>query len=87
MTADDEPHSTMVDAYNAAYRFIADYHARDGSQSEALSHMLLVYMAITRSESSVSTSDPAAWHDWKRCVQEELDGAPLPEIVSPTRHA
>ena len=73
----------MLQAYEAACRFVAKVYERGGSRDETLFWVLLSYMAVTRSEPTVWTTDPAAWHDWRRCVQETLDGAPEPMITAP----
>jgi hypothetical protein len=69
-------------AYESAYRFVAQYYNRE----RIVPFMLMLSdMAWEPSHDHHVTSDPAHWFDWMRCVQQTLDGAPLPEVPPPDR--
>ena len=71
-----DPHLSDVQAYEAAYRFVWQYRARERQPDSGSLDLMLVYMEPT--SDSEPTNDPAAWEDWHRCVQETLAGHPLP---------
>jgi hypothetical protein len=84
-TDDDQPlrerSLTIVEAYDAAERFVAQYYDRE--PVEPLFRLLL-NMSLTSTDCyPPRTTDPASWSDWERCVQEMLDGEPLPEWSPP----
>jgi len=68
-----EPTLTERQAYEAAYRFVAQYHDR-----ERIVPFMLMLVAMEPKADHYATNDPASWTDWQRCLQETLDGAPLP---------
>jgi hypothetical protein len=68
------PSLTIVQAYEAAYRFVWQYYGRE-PQSESLALMLVSMQPI---DDYAKTDDPANWQDWQRCVDETLNGAPIP---------
>jgi hypothetical protein len=59
-------HLTVAEAYEAAYRFVWQYAAREPS-NEAL-QLLLVSMEPT--VDAQLTDDPASWQDWTACVSD-----------------
>jgi hypothetical protein len=62
-------------AYEAAYRYIAQYYEHERIKP------ILRLVESTRRE--MTRSDPGAWKVWKACVQQTLEGSPLPEIPQP----
>jgi hypothetical protein len=65
------------EAYETAYRFIARYY--DHVRTEPILKLL---------EAFSSTTDHPAFNDepslvWKACVEETLEGAPLPALPPP----
>jgi hypothetical protein len=73
---EDERVLTITQAYEAAYRFVWQYAERE-PESESLALMLV---AMQPTSDRAHTNDPASWEDWLRCVQQTLDGAPLPRF-------
>jgi len=69
---------TTEQAYEAAYRFVAQYFGREpGSVS-----LLLMLSSMEPTSDEARTSDPASWPDWQKCVAATLAGEPLPAIGS-----
>jgi hypothetical protein len=65
---------TLLQAYEAAYRFLAHYYELIPDKELFL---LLGNMAIARDDTDPPwTADPGCWGDWLRCVQATLDGEP-----------
>ena len=67
---------TQEQAYEAAFRFVAQYRARE-SGSESL---MLMLVAMEPVADDTKTNDPASWSDWLRCVSETLSNQPLPRL-------
>lgn len=66
-------------AHEAAYRFVARYYDYERSTS-----ILRLLEAISSPSDHPSTDDDdETWAPWRQCVQETLDGAPLPDLPSP----
>lgn len=80
MPDDVEPMLTLAQAYEAAYRFVWQYYERE-PDSESLA---LMVVAMEPADDYARTSDPASWHDWKRCVDELLSGVPSPRVPRQT---
>ena len=66
-------HLTTEQAYEAAYRFVAQYYKR-----EPIVPFTLMLDSMEPKPDHYRTKDPASWTDWEKCVQETLAGAPLP---------
>jgi hypothetical protein len=68
---------TWRQAHEAAYRFLARYydHERTGAIRQLLE-------AIAWSGEH-PRSNQRGWAAWQDCVQETLDGAPLPDLPPP----
>lgn len=62
----EERQLTVAEAYEAAYRFVWKYAAREPS-NDAL-QLLLVSMEPT--DDAHRTNDPASWPDWVACVSD-----------------
>ena len=75
--ADHADRLSSRQAHEAAYRFVASYY--DYERSEAVLHLL---EAIS-SPSDHPHAEQGTWVSWKRCVQETLNGVPLPELPPP----
>lgn len=74
----DAPTLNQEQAYEAAFRFVAQYLAREpGSES-----LMLMLVAMEPVADDAKTNDPGSWSDWLRCVSETLSGAPLPRFYS-----
>jgi hypothetical protein len=69
---------TQAQAYEAAFRFVFQYRDRERQPGPESLDLMLVHMEPAAD--TYRTSDPAAWEDWQRCVQETLDGAPIPRF-------
>jgi hypothetical protein len=69
---------TVEQAYEAAYRFVAQYYER-----ERIVPFMLMLTSMTPTADRERTNDPAAWQDWLHCVEETLAGTPLPQLSSP----
>ena len=69
---------TTEQGYEAAYRFVAQYYER-----ERIVPFMLMLTSMTPTADRERTNDPAAWHDWLRCVEETLAGNPLPLPSAP----
>ena len=69
---------TVEQAYEAAYRFVAQYYER-----ERIVPFMLTLTSMRPTDDRERTSDPASWHDWLRCVEESVAGSPLPELSAP----
>jgi hypothetical protein len=63
---------TSEQAYEVAFRFVAQYYGRE---HESLSLRLLLGNMEMYPE---GTSDPASWTDWQNCVRDTLNQRPLP---------
>jgi hypothetical protein len=72
-TEDGQSHLTTEQAYEAAYRFVAQYYKR-----EPIEPFLLMLASMEPTPDRDRTSDPASWADWEQCVHETLSCAPLP---------
>lgn len=64
---------TVAQAYEAAYRYVAQYRAR-----ELESESLLLMMVAMRPDPPYESNDPASWHDFLDCVCATRAGEPLP---------
>jgi hypothetical protein len=64
---------TVDQAYEAAYRFVAQYYER-----ERIEPFMLMLVAMRPRKDLYKTNDPASWSDWQQCVRLTLAGAPLP---------
>ena len=62
-------------AYEAAYRFVAQYYER-----ERIVPLMLMLHAMEPADDPYRTNDPASWADWLRCVDETVRGGPMPQI-------
>ena len=62
------------EAYEAAYRFVARYY--DYTRTTPILKLLEAFSATT--EHPAFSQEPSLV--WKACVEETLDGAPLPEL-------
>ena len=69
---------TVYQAYEAAYRFVAQYCRR-----EPVEPLMLMMVAMEPKGDHYVTDDPASWSDWQRCLQETLHGAPIPKPRAP----
>lgn len=69
---------TTEQAYEAAYRFVAQYYER-----ERIVPFMLMLKAMAPTADSLRTNDPASWSDWLHCVDETLAGNPLPQPSAP----
>ena len=72
-TEGGELHLTTEQAYEAAYRFVAQYYKR-----EPIVPLMLMLVSMKPTVDEYRTSDPASWEDWEKCVSETLAGARLP---------
>lgn len=72
------PLLTSEQAYEAAFRFVAQYQARERA-SESL---LLLLVAMMPTADQYRTNDPASWSDWQRCVADTLSGQAIPTVGS-----
>lgn len=71
---------TTDQAYEAAYRFVAQYYER-----ERIVPLMLMLISMRPTPDESRSNDPAAWSDWERCVRETVAGSPLPEVSAPDR--
>ena len=69
---------TVEQAYDAAYRFVAQYYER-----ERIVPFMLMLKSMTPTTDRERANDPASWPDWLHCVEETLAGNPLPQISAP----
>jgi hypothetical protein len=74
--ADTERVLTEAQAYEAAFRFVFQYRDRERKPGPESLDLMLVAMEPVADDAR--TSDPAAWSDWQRCVEETLRGDALP---------
>jgi hypothetical protein len=72
----DAPKLTTEQAYEAAFRFVAQYFARE-SDSESL---MLMLVAMEPVAGDARTNDAASWSDWLSCVSDTLGHEPLPNL-------
>ncbi len=72
----DAPTLTTEQAYEAAFRFVAQYFGRE-PDSESLMLMLVAMEPVT---DNARTNDPASWSDWLKCVADTLADEPLPRL-------
>jgi hypothetical protein len=79
-STDGETTLTEREAYEAAYRFVAQYYDR-----ERIVPFMLMLVAMEPKGDHYVTGDPASWEDWQRCVRETLDRVPLPQLAKPDR--
>ena len=75
---ESEPLLSPTQAYEAAFRFVMQYRERERAPSPESLDLMLVHMEPVGDEAR--TNDPAAWGDWRRCVEETLRGVPLPSL-------
>jgi hypothetical protein len=75
--AEANPRLTTAQAYETAYRFVAQYYTR-----EPVVPLLLMLSNMEWRGQHQMTGDPSSWADWNACVQRTLDRAPLPDIPS-----
>lgn len=75
--ADQSQGLSALQAHEVAYRFVARYY--DYERIVPILHLL---KAIS-STGDRPDRDEEAWGRWQVCVQETLDGAPLPELPPP----
>ena len=78
--AGESPGLSPQQAHQAAYRLVARYY-----EYERIMPILRLLEAISWTDDH---SDPgerawAVWAVWQDCVQETLDGAPLPQLSPP----
>jgi hypothetical protein len=80
MSSQDEAEErlTAAQAYESAYRFVAQYYER-----ERIVPFLLMLTAMEPVSDQYRTNDPASWADWERCIRDTLAGRPLPELSPP----
>jgi hypothetical protein len=64
-------------AHEAAYRFVARYYDYERSAS------ILRLLEAISSPGDHPNPEDETWVPWRQCIQETLDGAPLPELPSP----
>jgi hypothetical protein len=64
-------------AHEAAYRFVARYY-----DYERIAPLLRMLQDIAWRHDDPD-SNREAWASWQVCVQETLDGAPLPDVPPP----
>ncbi len=74
----EDPSLTVEQAYEAAYRFVAQYYGR-----ERIAPLMLMLQSMRPTEDWERTNDPASWNDWLRCVDETTAGNPLPQLLPP----
>lgn len=72
----DAPKLTTEQAYEAAFRFVAQYFGRE-PDSESL---MLMLVAMEPVSDDARTNDPASWSDWLACVSDTLANEPLPTL-------
>lgn len=72
MSDPEDVRLTSEQAYEAAFRFVAQYYGRE---RDSVSLRLLLGNMEMYPE---GTSDPASWADWQRCVRDTVDNRPLP---------
>lgn len=73
-----EPELSTVQAYEAAYRFIARYYER-----EQIIPIFLMLQSMGWERTHDRTNDPASWPDWQEAVRETVEGEVLPELTAP----
>jgi len=73
-----EPMLTQAQAYEAAYRFVAQYYERERSVP-----LMLMLVAMEPQKDSYRTNDPASWSDWLECVYQTRAQHPLPTLSPP----
>ncbi|WP_155992785.1 hypothetical protein [Nocardioides sp. URHA0020] len=78
--ANDDVQLTQAQAYETAYRLVWQYMDREPDPDAVSVQMMLV--ALEPTDDHYRTNDPASWADWLTCVQETLDGVPLPRFPS-----
>lgn len=72
----DAPTLTTEQAYEAAFRFVAQYCDRE-PESESL---MLMLVAMEPVDDEARTNDPASWSDWLKCVSDTLAHEQLPRL-------
>ena len=83
MVTDDDrdssdPMLSVAQAYESAYRFVAQYYER-----QRIVPFLLMLVAMRPEDDLYVTNDPASWEDWQRCVRQTLAGEAMPELSPP----
>ncbi|MDQ1447286.1 MAG: hypothetical protein QOC79_257 [Actinomycetota bacterium] len=82
VTGDDrdssDPILSVAQAYESAYRFVAQY-----SERERIVPLLLMLVAMRPEDDISVTNDPASWEDWQRCVRQTLAGEAMPDLSPP----
>ncbi|MGB9112017.1 MAG: hypothetical protein WCF24_04740 [Acidimicrobiales bacterium] len=73
-----EPVLTQSQAYEAAYRFVAQYYER-----ERIVPLMLMLVAMEPQNDTYRTNDPASWSDWQECVRQTLAQRPFPTLSPP----
>lgn len=66
---------TTEQAYESAYRFVAQYYER-----ERILPLMLMLTAMRPTSDQYKTNDPASWSDWEQCVRESLSEISFPEL-------
>ncbi|MFN8524645.1 MAG: hypothetical protein U0821_16230 [Chloroflexota bacterium] len=61
---------TIPQAYRAMYYFVRQYQERGGSRE------ILLMLDDMMYDGRDSTSDPATWRDWMKCVEKSLSEPP-----------
>ncbi|HEY5109525.1 MAG TPA: hypothetical protein VII96_07930 [Acidimicrobiales bacterium] len=69
---------TSEQAYEAAFRFVAQYYER-----ERIGPLLSMVTSMRPTDEPPRTGDPASWYDWERCVEDTLSHVPLPDQSPP----
>ena len=75
--ADDQA-LTEAQAYEAAFRFVVQYRERERQPGPESLDLMLTHMEPVAD--AARTNDPAAWTDWRECVEATLRGDPVPKF-------
>jgi hypothetical protein len=75
MPESDEPLLTVDEAYRAAYRFVAQYYAR-----ERITPFMLMLHSMALDPADGEPNDPATWHGWLAAVNAARASAELPAV-------
>ena len=67
---------TPDQAYEAAYRFVFQYRERERQPGPESLDLMLTHMEPVNDDAH--TNDPAAWDDWRKCVEATVRGDTLP---------
>ena len=76
MTRHTERSLSESQAYETAFRFVFQYRKRERIPGPESLDLMLVHMQPANDQ--MRTNDPAAWSDWRRCVEQTLRDDPLP---------